>query len=234
MNLTGHLEVRNTDDADRLVVLHDASPKHISGTAVAGTKLTFENVPVPVNSDNNFDITLKADGPMAVVLRADNTRGTQYYVVRSIIDETTVPSSMPVQIDVGPPPTPARAANAGAAAPKPAPKCTDVTCAAESYAGACCAKFGTPQPKCDAQALLEAGTEATSVGDYKTALLEFAKAYGCKPEDHTRGLAYMAACNSQNVGAARYFWRKMPEEDQNRYLVMCIRAGITRAALDAP
>ncbi|HEY1811250.1 MAG TPA: hypothetical protein VGG74_02780 [Kofleriaceae bacterium] len=229
MTWRGTIDVVGSQEGEQLVKANKSSDilgtdevtTNIDGTVVPGTVLSMNGEPIAVDSDDSFSIDLEDTTDHSIVLRAQHpTRGINFYVFQkgqggAATVAKPAPKPRPLQSP-------------------PAPKCDKITCAAENYAGACCAKLGTPQPKCDAEALVQAGTEATSVGDYKTALLEFAKAYGCKPEDHTRSLAYMAACNSQNVGAARYFWRKMSVEDQNRYLVMCARQGITRAALDAP
>jgi pSer/pThr/pTyr-binding forkhead associated (FHA) protein len=111
------------------------------------------------------------------------------------------------------------------------PRCKQEFCAGHGTAPQCAAAT-VPPPPCDEGALLATGTSANGNGDAATALKAFEKAYACKAEPHTMSLAFMAACNSANQGRARVWWKKMSPEEQNKYLIMCVRGGITRQQLD--
>lgn len=111
-------------------------------------------------------------------------------------------------------------------------RCKQEFCASHGTSPQCAAAAVTAPPPCDEQGLLQAGTNANGNGDASTALKDFEKAYQCKGETHTLSLAFMAACNSANTGRARYWWKKMSTEEQNKYLIMCVRANITRPQLD--
>jgi hypothetical protein len=226
MTWHGTIDVVGSQEGDRLITANksadifgtDDVTTNIDGTVVAGTVLSMNGDPVAVDSDGSFSIDLEDTTDHSIVLRAQHpTRGNHFYVFQSALDgPATVKKPVSKKVVV--------------ISPKLA--CQEVPCAVDNYQGACCAKYGQPK-KCDGKASMEAGIDATDQGDNKTALRHFAEAFGCKAEPRVRALAYMAACNSSNVDAARYFWRQMNIDEQNRYLVMCVRAGITRAQLDA-
>jgi hypothetical protein len=87
---------------------------------------------------------------------------------------------------------------------------------------------------CDADKELNLGTQANGQGDHAGALAHYETAYACAPaKEHTVELAFMAACNGANVAKARVYWRKMPAEQQTKYLSWCVHSHISRAQLDA-
>jgi hypothetical protein len=89
-------------------------------------------------------------------------------------------------------------------------------------------------PACDAERLVETGTQAEGRGDHASALKEFEKAYACKPDAHTLAVTFMAACNAGKVPDARKFWKVMAADTQNHLFQICLHNHITREILDAP
>ncbi|HEY3803366.1 MAG TPA: FHA domain-containing protein [Kofleriaceae bacterium] len=110
-------------------------------------------------------------------------------------------------------------------------RCKQEFCAGHGASPQCAAAVVAPPP-CDEAALIQSGTGATGTGDYAGALKSYEKAFQCRPEQHTLELAFMAACNSRNQPRAQYWWKKLSSEAQSRYVIMCIRQGITRPQLD--
>jgi hypothetical protein len=91
----------------------------------------------------------------------------------------------------------------------------------------------SPAPACDADNLVETGTQAEGRGEHAHALDELKKAYACKPEAHTLALAFMAACNAGKVPDARKFWKLMLVDQQSHLELICTHNHITREMLDA-
>jgi hypothetical protein len=225
LSLRGTIEVVGLHEGNQLVsadtVLDSFTPEHgissLNGTAErGGVTLSLGDDPIAVDRDGGFSIDFADTHNRSIALRVQGPSSVEYYVYQS--------------------------AGGGAATVKKPAKptvvmsvklaCKQVACAVDNYQGACCAKFGKPKPKCDTDASINAGTVASSTGDYRGALRNFAEAFGCKADLHTRALAYMAACNAHDLDSAQYFWRQMSGDEQNRYLIMCVRSGISRDALD--
>jgi hypothetical protein len=87
-------------------------------------------------------------------------------------------------------------------------------------------------PPCDANTLVERGTDGEAMGAHAAALVSFESAYQCKADLHTASLAFMAACNARNLAKARQWWTKLPEPQRDRLFQLCVRNGISRDALD--
>ncbi|MEP6864219.1 MAG: hypothetical protein ABJE66_26605 [Deltaproteobacteria bacterium] len=87
-------------------------------------------------------------------------------------------------------------------------------------------------PPCDADKLLEAGTQAVARGVYAAGLKSFEAALDCKYDDHTIQLTFMTACSAGNVAAARRHWKTLATETKSRLLQMCLRNHITEQQLD--
>ena len=94
---------------------------------------------------------------------------------------------------------------------------------------------GTPPPaQCDPQDLQTKGRSAEEVGQHGLALSDFEQAMRCKGADMIRltQFAFMAACNSHNVSAAKRYWPRLTAAQQGVQLQMCVRNGISRDVLE--
>ena len=91
----------------------------------------------------------------------------------------------------------------------------------------------SPVPACDAEKLVDKGSQAEGNGDHDHALDAFEKAYACKPDAHTLAVTFMAACNAGKVPDARKFWKLMAPETQTHLIQICLHNRITRDMLDA-
>jgi hypothetical protein len=111
-------------------------------------------------------------------------------------------------------------------------QCKAQFCAGHANAPQCGSTVAPPQESCEE--LLNAGTQANGNGDNVTALRDYEKAFQCNPQTHTIELAFMAACNGGNILRARFWWRKLTPESQNKYVSMCVHNHVTRDQLDAP
>ncbi len=88
---------------------------------------------------------------------------------------------------------------------------------------------------CDADALADKGSQQEAMGEHRAALDQFEKSYQCKPSDRLLRLAFMSACNSSDLSAARHWYQRIPAGNTRSYLAqMCVRSGIKLAQLDAP
>ena len=112
------------------------------------------------------------------------------------------------------------------------PKCKQQFCAGHEDAPQCTTAVAPP-PVQNCQALVDAGTTANAQSDNVNALKDFEKAYACKPDAHVLSLTFMAACNAQRLDRARYWWKKLSSDEQTHDVIICVRANITRAQLDA-
>ncbi|HEY1550117.1 MAG TPA: FHA domain-containing protein [Kofleriaceae bacterium] len=112
-------------------------------------------------------------------------------------------------------------------------KCKQQFCAGHEDSPLCAAAVAPP-PVQNCQAMIEAGTAANAQSDYVSALKNYEKAYSCKPDGHVLSLTFMSACNAQNVNRARFWWKKLSSDEQTHDVIICVRANITRAQLDAP
>jgi len=89
------------------------------------------------------------------------------------------------------------------------------------------------QPACNAETLVDLGTQAEGRGDHGSALVSFEAAYRCKKDAHTLAVTFMAACNAGKPDAARKYWKAMSLETQNHLLQICLHNHITKDILDA-
>src|SRR5664280_756200 len=78
------------------------------------------------------------------------------------------------------------------------------------------------QPACNAETLVDLGTQAEGRGDHGSALVSFEAAYRCKKDAHTLAVTFMAACNAGKPDAARKYWKVMSPETQNHLLQICL------------
>jgi tetratricopeptide (TPR) repeat protein len=85
---------------------------------------------------------------------------------------------------------------------------------------------------CDADALRTEGENLLIANKHAEALVKLDAAYACKPDQRGAKLAFMAACNAINVTKASEYWLKLPDNQQNQMLQMCVRNGITREQLE--
>jgi len=91
----------------------------------------------------------------------------------------------------------------------------------------------TPPPaSCDPEDLKQKGLDHEASGLHAAALGEFEAALKCKPDARVVQYAFMAACNSGNVGKAKQYYRKMTPDAQSRFVQMCIRRNITKDQLE--
>ena len=88
-------------------------------------------------------------------------------------------------------------------------------------------------PTCNADALVDTGTQAEGRGDHGSALTSFEAAYRCKKDAHTLAVTFMAACNAQKADSARKYWKVMSPDTQNHLLQICLHNHITKEMLDA-
>jgi pSer/pThr/pTyr-binding forkhead associated (FHA) protein/Skp family chaperone for outer membrane proteins len=89
------------------------------------------------------------------------------------------------------------------------------------------------QPACNAEVLVDTGTQAEGRGDHGSALVSFEAAYRCKKDAHTLAVTFMAACNAGKPDAARKYWKVMSSDTQNHLLQICLHNHITKDILDA-
>ena len=96
--------------------------------------------------------------------------------------------------------------------------------------------FDAPPPAaCDADALEEKGKQFESTGNHAAALNTFETALHCRSDRHdVVRLAFMAACNSQNVVKAKLYFKRLAPLDQRTLAQLCVRVGITQDQLGAP
>jgi hypothetical protein len=87
-------------------------------------------------------------------------------------------------------------------------------------------------PPCDADKLLEAGSQAVARGVYADGLKSYEAALDCRYDDHAVQLSLMAACRAGNVAAARRHWKTLSANAQDRLIQMCLHNHITREQLD--
>ncbi len=85
---------------------------------------------------------------------------------------------------------------------------------------------------CNAETLVDAGTQAEAHGDHFQALSQYDSALRCRFDVHTLQLAYMAACNGGKVESARKYWKKMSTDMQNHMLQICLHHNISKDVLD--
>ncbi|MFT3693322.1 MAG: serine/threonine-protein kinase [Kofleriaceae bacterium] len=90
-----------------------------------------------------------------------------------------------------------------------------------------------PTGPCDEQHLVDEGTNYEGKGDHELALALYERAYECKPGAHVGQLAFMASCNNGDKVAAHRWWQRLTPTAQDRLVVICERAHIDRAALEA-
>jgi pSer/pThr/pTyr-binding forkhead associated (FHA) protein len=106
-----------------------------------------------------------------------------------------------------------------------------------------CAR-NTDSPKCpqaqvvqpnacaNADANVEAGTQAEGRGEHGAAVGLFEQAWRCKKDSHTLALTFMAACNAVKPDVARKYWKLMSPDTQVHYLQICLHNHITKDMLD--
>jgi tetratricopeptide (TPR) repeat protein len=87
---------------------------------------------------------------------------------------------------------------------------------------------------CNSKQLEDQAVTAEGGGKHQIALAGYEKAMTCANANMPRlnKLAFMAACEVENVEKARTYWQKLTYGEQATLLQMCLRAGITRADLD--
>ena len=86
----------------------------------------------------------------------------------------------------------------------------------------------------NAELLMTHGSDAESSGDHQGALGLFEQSYKCKPEAHVVQLAFMSACNGNNLQKAREYWKKLAPRAQQLLKQIAFRANISEAELNAP
>ncbi|MEO8842961.1 MAG: FHA domain-containing protein [Kofleriaceae bacterium] len=110
-------------------------------------------------------------------------------------------------------------------------ECKKQFCAGHAENSRC--QAAVAQPACNAEALVDAGTQAEGRGDHGSALGSFEAAYRCKKDAHTLAVTFMAACNAGKPDAARKYWKVMSSDTQNHLLQICLHNHITKEILDA-
>jgi len=80
--------------------------------------------------------------------------------------------------------------------------------------------------KCDADALSDKGAQEEAIGQHAAALMQFDKAYACKPSERVARLGLMSACNSGNVTTARKWYARNSSPSRDQLTQVCVRAGI--------
>jgi len=88
------------------------------------------------------------------------------------------------------------------------------------------------EPKCDADELKDKGMENINVGQHAAALAQFEASLRCKNDPYVLSLTFMAACNAQNAGKARQYWKQLSSTQQSKFRVICIRNHIDPAVDD--
>lgn len=84
----------------------------------------------------------------------------------------------------------------------------------------------TPPANCDADALKDKGMENVNMGQHAAALAQFEASLRCKSDSYVLSLAFMASCNAQNQGKAKYYFNKLTPAQQAKFKQMCIRNHI--------
>ncbi len=96
-----------------------------------------------------------------------------------------------------------------------------------------CGGGGQAAVGCNADTLMNQGTDAESRGDHTGAVVLFESALKCKgPDGHLYQLAFLSACNGAQFAPAKKYWKKMSPEAQNRVLQIAIRRNWTKDQLD--
>lgn len=90
----------------------------------------------------------------------------------------------------------------------------------------------TAPSSCDAEAFLDKGLQAHGAGQYAAAMDAFDKAWACKQDPLYAEKAFIPACNTNNVGKARVYWKRMSQAMRQRALMICVRNGISEEALN--
>jgi tetratricopeptide (TPR) repeat protein len=84
----------------------------------------------------------------------------------------------------------------------------------------------TAPASCDADELKDKGMENVNMGQHAAALAQFEASLRCKNDSYVLSLAFMAACNSQNVAKAKVYYPKLSPREREKYKVMCVRNKI--------
>jgi tetratricopeptide (TPR) repeat protein len=86
---------------------------------------------------------------------------------------------------------------------------------------------------CDPETLKDKGMENVNMGQHASALKQFELSLKCKDDSYVRSLAFMAACNSQDVEKARQHYERLTADQRTKYSVMCERNHIPKSKLEA-
>jgi tetratricopeptide (TPR) repeat protein len=99
-----------------------------------------------------------------------------------------------------------------------------------------CAKQGVTSFKaCDVDALRAKGEDLISRGQYAAATTALEEAAACKPEDdRVNKVGFLASCKAKNAAEARRFYNRLTPVQQQSYVSLCVREGITLDTLEAP
>ena len=109
------------------------------------------------------------------------------------------------------------------------PRCVKQFCAAHVGNAAC---PGAEQPAQNCDTFAAKGDEFEGNSEFTQALRYYEQAYNCKAESHNAELAFMAACNAQNLGKARLFWGRLTPARKDRLIGICVSHNIVRTQLD--
>ena len=83
-----------------------------------------------------------------------------------------------------------------------------------------------PPANCDADALKAEGDQEEGIDQHVAALGKYEASLRCKPDSSVYRLAFMTACNADNVPKARLYYWKLEPAMREKLKIICLRQGI--------
>jgi ABC transport system ATP-binding/permease protein len=90
-----------------------------------------------------------------------------------------------------------------------------------------------PKPECNADDLMQKGTDALTSQDYVRATQSFEAAYKCKPTPDAMKRVFLMACKSKNITRAQGLYKKTSDANTRGWMVStCANNGVFRENFD--
>jgi len=82
------------------------------------------------------------------------------------------------------------------------------------------------RPSCDADGFKDKGMRNINMGQHAAALSQFEASLRCKDDPYVRQLAFMEACSSGNSPKARYYYKLLTPNQQQKFQQICVRQKV--------